>query len=125
MWHVETIFFAIILIPIAALILLRLLVAIHGILTQPRWRSARGVLEEAAMQHNDDFQPFITIRYKFNINGQPYWGNQTIRVSRAVARSDICQLCPIGQKIEVDYHPNDPENQSRLNEIDRERIASA
>ena len=63
MWHIETIFFAIILIPIAALVMLHLVVAIHGILTQPPWQSATGVLEEAAlhtmMTFNRSF-PFVT-----------------------------------------------------------------
>ena len=125
MWHIETIFFTIILIPIAALVMLHLVVAIHGILTQPPWQSVTGVLEEAALQHDDDFQPFISVRYKFHINDQPYWGNQTIRVGKAVARSEIRKLCPIGHRIGVDYHPFDPENQSRLKESDRKRISSA
>ena len=118
---VETMFFVVLLVPIATLFLIHIAVAIYGIITQKPWSSACGQIETAAWGHDGHDGPFITIRFKYFIDDQPYWGSENIRV-REPNTINIKTLLPTGRQIRVQYNAEDPEYQSRLHESERVRI---
>ena len=120
MFDIETAFFAVVGIPIAALILLHIVNFIFRSLTASAWRTTPGTIEESSLQHDLDGDPYLELRYKFHIDGQPYWGNQRMRLFDRATVDDKMREFAIGAKINVEFHPDDPENQSVLETSDQD-----
>lgn len=78
-----------------------------------------GVIEESNLQFDHDGTPFVQIRFKFLVNEQPYWGNQTIRESSLLNGEKIAtilQRYSIGAGVIVYFDPQDIEYSSTLDE---------
>ena len=103
--------------PILLLVLLHILNAVYRSFTEANWRSVSGVIEESSIQHDDD-SVYVLLRYQFLIDDQPYWGNQTIWSRNEKTAIETLADLAVGKKIKIEYHPNDPETQSRLFEPD-------
>ena len=114
MLDIESVFFAVVGIPILALTLLHIVNFIIKSWMPPQWTVVPGTIEESSLQHDFDGDPYLELRYKFHIDGQAYWGNQRIRLFDKIKIDDTLRDYAIGAKINVEFHPDDPENQSML-----------
>lgn len=112
--NVETIFFAILIVPILVVVLLLVVNNIYQTVAGVPWQDAPGVIEESTRQIDIDGDHFLTLRYKFFVDDQPYWGDQRISLMGERSASNWLDRLAIGSKVVVSFHPEDPENQSRL-----------
>ena len=94
-------------------LLLHVFNAIYRGFTEPEWITASGIVQESAILHGHD-SIHVSIRYKFHVHDQPYWGNDRIWCRDETDAAKKLESFPVGVNIDIKFHPNDPETQSRL-----------
>lgn len=113
MVDIETIYFAVVLGPIAILVLLLIVVNVCKTLSPAPWHAALGEIEESSIQYEFDGGRFLAVRYKFVVKDQQYWGGQNLSI-QSEANEDLAKIYAAGNKVSVLFHPEDPEHQSML-----------
>lgn len=94
-------------------LLLHVFNAIYRDFTEPEWIAQSGIIEESAILRGHD-SIHVTIRYKFYVHDQPYWGNDSVWCRDETDAARKLESYPVGVNVDIEFHPNDPETQSRL-----------
>ena len=101
-------------VAIPTIVLLAILYAKFSKSANTPWQQTHGEIQESAFLRDFDSMPYLAVRYKFYISEHPYWGNQEFRCLPDSEVDDYKRRYPVGRKIPVSYHPDDPEYQSAI-----------